>query len=129
MTDQRVTLEVLEERLTNLIGRVTIGFDEAARKAEEQTAEIYGLKEQVKQQNSNVRDLKANQANHEAVDRAIHVDVKTHLEEHKKQGDVAKGRSEVLGILDKILLRAGSVTMTIGGLTYGGLKLYEVLSK
>lgn len=119
------TLGVLEERLTNLVGRVTIGFEESKAAVSElhqetiaNRLETGNVKDELRQQNSSIKKLFEKQGLHEAEDKEIHEAVMRHISDHDRQVALSRGRAEALGLLDRLLLR---------GLALGAsaLALYE----
>ncbi len=102
---EQASLDVLQERMTNLISRVDQGFADQRVDAVEQGKKIDEAVASTQRLGIRMDGVETAVSDHKAADELVHKDVREHIESHKKREYTADGRSEALTWVDKAIIR------------------------
>lgn len=102
---EQASLDVLQERMTNLIARVDQGFADQRVDTVEQGKKIDVAVSATERLGIRMDGVENAMSDHKASDELVHKDVKEHIDAHKKREYTADGRSEALTWIDKAIIR------------------------
>lgn len=115
------SLEVLNERMANLIARVEAWSAELKTGQVEQGRRLDKLSSDIAQLTQRQNNSETAASNHYAADQIIHQSLDSHLDSHKKKEYQTEGRQEAFSVADRIFFRIGPLGMAVW-VTYSFVK-------
>lgn len=120
---EQASLDVLQERMTNLIARVDSGFAEQKVDTAEQGRKIDEASSAIQRLGIRMDNVESTVNDHKAADEIVHHDVKEHIDAHKRREYVGEGRQDALAWIDKAIMRV------LVPLAVAGAAIYAYLTK
>lgn len=102
---EEAQLEVLAERVANLIARVDNGFADMGIEIKEQGKKIDQSLNETQRLGIRMDKVETTLSDHMAIDQMLHAKVGEHLESHKRREYSAEGKHEAMAWIDKVILR------------------------